>query len=119
MISTSGMKPRKVGAPREKTTGFENIQPTPPRSNLPQRTRLYQNRISRDCASSRVISSRDSSSGLGPVLILSNQLNPRSLSKNLQVLLARNLIRLASETSNRRLGWTLFAAPCRVGSFAA
>src|SRR2546430_17519076 len=73
--------------PGEKRTGFEIIQPVALRLNFPQRICLYQNRISKNSASSRVRWRSASSSGLGPVLILSNPLNRRSRSKNQQVLL--------------------------------
>src|SRR5206468_1112766 len=61
--------------PGEKRTGFEIIQPVALRLNFPQRTALYQNDMSKNSASSRVSWRSASSSGLGPVLILSNPLN--------------------------------------------
>src|SRR5207247_4725516 len=63
-------------------TGFEISQPTPPRSNLPQKICLYQKRDSSWTASSRVICRIAPSSGLGPDFIRSYQLKRRSLSKS-------------------------------------
>src|SRR5207247_9455608 len=73
--------------PGEKRTGFEIIQPVALRLNFPQRTALYQNDMSKNSASSRVSWRSASSSGLEPVLILSNPLNRRSRCKNQHVLL--------------------------------
>src|SRR5206468_12605580 len=81
----SGSMSSAVGTPSppsqssREIIGFENIQPTPPRSKLPQAICLYQNGESNCIASSRVICRSRPSSGLGPVLILSNQLRRRSL----------------------------------------
>src|SRR5438046_10734556 len=73
--------------PGEKRTGFEIIQPVALRLNFPQRTALYQNDMSKNSASSRVSWRSASSSGLEPILILSNPLNRRSRCKNQHVVL--------------------------------
>src|SRR5881409_113693 len=94
--------------PGEKRTGFEIIQPVALRLNLPQRTALYQNDMSKNSASSRVSWRSAPSSGLGPVLILSNPLNRRSRCKNQQLLFGWQ--------SYRRAGRDL--AQCQISSEA-
>src|SRR2546425_11294408 len=79
--SASGSGPGKARTPLEKITGFDIIQPVPPRLNLPQTICLYQYDVWSCAASSRVICRSASSSELGPVLILSYQLRRRSFSK--------------------------------------
>src|SRR5437867_1836610 len=80
-ISSANGIPRGPSQNSREITGIEIIQPTPPRTNLPQTICLYQNRESSRTASSRVNCKSASSSGLGPVLIRSYHLRGRSLTK--------------------------------------
>src|SRR3989442_3204683 len=80
-ISSANGIPRGPSQNSRENTGIVIIQPTPPRTNLPQTICLYQNRESNCTASSRVNCKSAPYSGLEPVLIRSYHLRGRSLTK--------------------------------------
>src|SRR6266567_6035929 len=82
-MSSANGTPRGPSQISREITGIVIVQPTPPRTNLPQTICLYQNRESKRTASSRVNCKSAPSSGLGPVLIRSYHLRGRSLTKGL------------------------------------